>query len=283
MKLIHITDTHFVTAGEILYGLDTRARLDACIADINLHHPDAELCVITGDLAHRGEAKAYAHLRASLAWLQVPWRLLIGNHDDRTQLLAAFPETPSDEYGFIQSTLDTSAGRLMFLDTVFTGIHAGGYCERRLVWLENQLEAAKDLPVYLFLHHPPFAVGLKSLDAFGIHDGALGQLIASYPNVRHLFFGHVHRPIAGTWKDIGFSTLRATSHQFWLDFTTEELPISHEPPAYAVVLIEGDRLIVHFHDYLYEHPLIDLSGTVYAKQQRLRKTEPMCELQEIND
>jgi hypothetical protein len=36
-----------------------------------------------------------------------------------------------------------------------------------------------------------------------------------------------------------------------LDFTIEDkVPGSHEPPAYAVVLIDDDRVIVHFHDFL---------------------------------
>ncbi len=35
MKLIQITDTHLVPPGERLYGLDPRARLEACIADVN--------------------------------------------------------------------------------------------------------------------------------------------------------------------------------------------------------------------------------------------------------
>jgi 3',5'-cyclic-AMP phosphodiesterase len=35
MKLIQITDTHLVGPGLRLYGLDSRARLDAAVADIN--------------------------------------------------------------------------------------------------------------------------------------------------------------------------------------------------------------------------------------------------------
>ena len=60
MKLIHITDPHLVGPGEILHGLDPYDLLKKCIIDINIYHSDAELCVITGDLAHLGQTKAYS-------------------------------------------------------------------------------------------------------------------------------------------------------------------------------------------------------------------------------
>ena len=58
MKLLHITDPHLVTPGELLYGTDPYDRLSACIDDALANHSDAALCVITGDLAHRGEPAA---------------------------------------------------------------------------------------------------------------------------------------------------------------------------------------------------------------------------------
>lgn len=47
MKLIHLTDTHFVRPGLRLFGLDPQARLDAAVDDINTHHANADLVVIT--------------------------------------------------------------------------------------------------------------------------------------------------------------------------------------------------------------------------------------------
>jgi 3',5'-cyclic AMP phosphodiesterase CpdA len=46
MKFIQVTDMHIMPPGERLLGLDPRAQLDACIADINAHHADAELCCV---------------------------------------------------------------------------------------------------------------------------------------------------------------------------------------------------------------------------------------------
>ena len=40
-KFIHITDTHFVPPGNLLYGLNPIDRLALCVGDVNKHHPDA--------------------------------------------------------------------------------------------------------------------------------------------------------------------------------------------------------------------------------------------------
>ena len=41
----------------------------------------------------------------------------------------------------------------------------------------------------------------------------IGEVLSTHDNVRHLFFGHVHRSIADSWQRIPYSTLRSTNHQ----------------------------------------------------------------------
>ena len=86
MKFIQITDTHLMPKDEMLHGLNPYDRLKACIEDINKNHSDAELCVITGDLAHTDMPDAYVDLRACLSELPMPVYLLVGNHDRRLLL-----------------------------------------------------------------------------------------------------------------------------------------------------------------------------------------------------
>lgn len=263
MKLIHVTDTHLVPRGEMLHGLNPCERLDACIADINRRHTDAELCVITGDLAHNGTPDAYRDLRDCLSRLKLPYHLLVGNHDKRDVLRDAFPALARDADGFVQDRLETSVGLFLLLDTVEAGRGWGAYCEKRRAWLRSRLEESRDRPVYLFMHHAPFHVGIPCLDRLGMGaDGdALGEVVAPYRNIRHLFYGHVHRPICGSWRGIPTSTMRGTNHQTPFDGDTVEwVPKSHEPPAYAVALIDETQVVVHFHDYL------DTTSVPYSKK-----------------
>jgi 3',5'-cyclic-AMP phosphodiesterase len=254
MKLIHLTDTHFVTPGLKLYGLDPRARLDAAIADINRNHADAELVVVTGDLTHWGEPAAYHAFAESMARLTVLAVTLVGNHDRRTPCLELVPTAPRDPNGFVQGIRDTRAGRLVFLDTLDETSHAGQMCDRRFDWLTRTLaETPSDQAIFVFMHHPPFAVGVHAMDDIALVERArFRDIVTPYASrIRHLFFGHVHRPISGSWAGIPFSTLRGTNHQvaFDLDPAAPHLA-SQEPPAYAVVLIGGDSVVVHTHDYL---------------------------------
>jgi 3',5'-cyclic-AMP phosphodiesterase len=238
--------------GETIFGSDPQQRLAAAVADINRHHKDATLCVVTGDLVHHADPRAYALLHETLGELAVPYQLLAGNHDERATLRAAFPDLTLDANGFVQSTRNTPVGRFIFLDTVDAGVHTGFFCEKRQQWLAQTLEQSKDQPVFLFMHPPPFPIALPHIDQYVMTNGAaFASVVASYSNIRHIFFGHVHRPVSGSWRGIPFSALRGTNHQSWLSFAdTRKNICSLEPPAYAVIFIDGERTIVHYHDYL---------------------------------
>ena len=271
MKLIHLTDTHLVAEGLTLYGLDPRARLEAAIADINRNHGDAELAVITGDLTNWGEPAAYRCLQACLAGLSLPLVLLIGNHDQRTLFQESFPDALCDENGFVQGQRESEAGTLLFLDTNQPGTHAGWYCEARLAWLQARL-AALEGPIFLFMHHPPFRIGLAPMDRIGLVQAeAFREVVAPHAGrIRHLFYGHVHRPICGSWLGIPASTLRGTNHQVWLDLRNDgpAIPFSYEEPAYAVVLIDEETVVVHSHDYLYRREIYDSTPGGSAEDRR---------------
>ena len=267
MKLIHLTDTHLTTPGRTLYGIDPLERLNVAVDHIAHQHADAELCVVTGDLTHWGESAAYASLREVLGRLPMLVLPLIGNHDDRAAFRAAFPDVPADVGGFVQWTHATSVGRFILLDTVLgdtaQGRKSAGYFDAgRVDWLRQQLDIAKDdaTPVFLFMHHPPFGVGIAAFDDINLVAAdavEFGALLHGYTHIRHLFFGHIHRPISGSWHGIPFSTLPATAHQSGLDFLTETDLFTHEAPGYGVVLITPEQVTVHISDFLYAGPQFD--------------------------
>jgi 3',5'-cyclic AMP phosphodiesterase CpdA len=248
MKVIQISDPHLMTPGGLLYGSNPLSRLQACLADIGANHADADLVVISGDLTNDGERPAYEALRESLTKFGPPCRLMLGNHDDRAVFLEMFPQAAA-ERGFVQNVVDDAEGRLILLDTLDSGRVEGKLCAARLDWLDEQLQEARDRPVFLFMNHPPFRIHIPKLDRVMLADAdALHEVLLRHGNVRHIFAGHVHRLIAGSWRGIPISTLRSTNHQTALDFS-QSWSLGHEPPAYAVILIDADGVIVHFHDF----------------------------------
>ncbi len=260
MKFIHLTDTHLVPPGRRLYGLDPLARLTAAIRDLNQQQPDAAFAIITGDLTHYGQRAAYEALQEALAELSMPYHLVVGNHDRRDEFVEVFTNTPRDSNGFIQYVFDTSQFRCIVLDTLDHDTHAGVLCPQRLTWLTEQLTLAQReaKPVWLFMHHPPFDVGLTLLDSFGlVQKQALGDTIAPFRSqINYLVFGHVHRPVHGTWQGIPFHTLRGLNHQVW--FESANIVGSHEPPAYAVISVEAAQVTIHVHDFLDNSPKFSL-------------------------
>ena len=257
MKLIQVSDLHFIPPGGRLYGLDPRERFEAAIADINENHGDAEMCLFTGDLADTGAPGAYGQLREALTRLSIPYRLLIGNHDDRANFRQAFLDAPCDENGFVQSSARVSAGELILLDTNEPGTDAGRFCAQRQSWLRERLAEARGGPIYLFMHHPPFDVGIPSMDRIKLEDAEeLAEVLSDGANIVHLFLGHVHRPVSGSWHGIPFSILRSLVHQVPLDFATvEQVSFNRAPPAYNVILIEDGVTVVHHHDFMDDFPM----------------------------
>lgn len=251
MKFLQITDLH-MNAGGTLYGLDPAERLAACIADIRQNHADATCAVITGDLAHTGDPEAYRRLTGMLEGLEMPLHLLIGNHDSRSEFRKAFPGRPVDGDGNVQYGVDTAIGRFLCLDTNVPGAHHGEMDAARLRWLGDELDRSADVPVWLFMHHPPFNVGIRRMDLISLRDqDAFAEMVSGRHNIRHLFFGHLHRPISGIWNGVPFANLPGINHQVALDFEIEDdVPGSHEPPFYAVIFATPGQTIVHLKNFL---------------------------------
>ena len=251
MKIIQLTDLHLVPEGQKIHEIVPSQRFEQALANIKLRHSDLDLLVITGDLCNDGDTPSYRLLRALLEKYKLNYQLVLGNHDQREPFKGIFPETAIDPHGFIQSKMQSDGEVYLFLDTLQEGQVAGSYCEKRQDWLRNELKSHLNDPVYVFLHHPPFKVGMKEMDNCNLADGEiLGEILNSHANVKHLFCGHLHRPLHGVWRGIPFSCQPSIVHQF--TFTTENLPFQliKEPPIYSVITFSDWGMVVHQHQYL---------------------------------
>lgn len=253
MKFIHLTDIHVTAPGETLFGQSPNRTLERCIDDISRAHSDADLCVITGDLTHNGTGSEYSAARNLLDRLRQRKLMLIGNHDQRGPALDHLSELAADQNGFLQQTIQTEAGLFVLLDTKTDGTHAGSYCAARQAWLAQVLQDHCDQPIWLFMHHPPFDTGMPAMDQIAMAPDdaeAIARLVVEHANVQHLFFGHYHRPMSGTWKGIPFSSHRSMMMQCTLDFEeTDEVGGIFEEPQYAVVTIDQNMTRIHYHDF----------------------------------
>lgn len=255
MKLIHLSDLHLTLPGTLLYGSAPAARLSRALQLIQRDHADAAFCLLTGDLADAGQPEAYAELARQLADLPMPCHLIPGNHDDRAALSQAFPALLPDGNGFLQQVLETPVGCFLLLDTLDAGRAGGCYDAARADWLRAQLAAEPALPLLLAMHHPPFPVGIPSMDRYALGDTShFEAAIAGHEaRIRHLFIGHLHRPIAGNWRGIPISGISSLNHQVAFDLVSSpvsgDVPGCSGHPGFGVILIGEDRVIGH-HQFL---------------------------------
>lgn len=245
--LVQITDTHIREAGRLAYNrVDTASGLEATVASVRAMRQQPDAVVITGDLVDFGRPAEYARLRDLLAPLTMPVYLLPGNHDDRDQLRAAFPEHPwlsesvttTDGASAIQYAQRIGPLHLLTLDTVVHGQSQGELCDARLDWLEAQLEARAGEPVVVAMHHPPFTTLIGHMDRIGLTRGIerLARIVSRHPNVERIVCGHLHRSIDVRFGGTVASTCPGPAHQVTLDLAPDAAStFTMEPPGFRVL------------------------------------------------
>ncbi|MCL6705683.1 phosphodiesterase [Pseudomonas sp. R2.Fl] len=256
-KIILLTDLHMAPEGQTIIGLDPFERIGKAVEHINRYQADADLVVLSGDLTHYGDEASYLRLRRLLAGLVPPLAMTIGNHDRRPVFRKVFSEIEPDGDGFIQRVMDFEDCRVIVLDTAHDRPaddplrSAGTLCDLRLAFLENALSSAGALPVLVFMHHPPHDTGFVGMDEIKLTNGEeFHDLIARFGNVRHIFAGHVHRTINGTYRGTAYSILKSPVHQQPMPFEVNDSDSSvDEPGAYGIIRVMPRGIQVHNEDY----------------------------------
>ena len=270
MLLAQITDLHIKRPGRLAYRkVDTSAYLRACIGKLNALRPCPDAVIITGDLADFGGVEEYRSLRGMLSALTMPYYLVVGNHDDRKALRAAFPDHAylRGDSEYVQYTVDLGPLNLIALDTQDPP-HSGGRLDGgRLDWLTSQLARYGGRSILIAMHHPPFVCGIGHMDAQGLdaHDAqALEHIVGAHSNIERLICGHVHRPIFTRFGGTIASICPSPSHQVAYDLAPGgPSAFVLEPPAFHVHARIGTRWITHtvyVDDYGGHYPFYDAAG-----------------------
>jgi 3',5'-cyclic AMP phosphodiesterase CpdA len=255
-KVLVLSDVHMRSEGQTIIGLDPLARLVKALEHATDRHPDAQHLVLLGDIAHSGKIFEYERVKEAISRYTLNLILLPGNHDKRENLLKVFPDTPLDENGFVQSTVDIGDTRLVALDTLqephsVGPEHSGYLCPARLDWLRNRLDSAAGKRIVVFAHHPPHPVGFPAMDPIRLNNGSeLLDLLASYQHVAHLLCGHVHRTISGSSRGVSFTVFKSPLHQMPMETKRADDTLSvPEPGAYGVIFLLPDTVTVHTEDF----------------------------------
>jgi 3',5'-cyclic AMP phosphodiesterase CpdA len=240
MLIAQISDFHIRPDGQMAYeGLETNTMTRRAIATVAALDPAPDCVLVTGDLTDCGRPEEYALVADMLSALPMPVFVIPGNHDRRETMRDVMaPKFPylRQSPDFLHYTVEDFPVRLIGLDTVQSGEDGGAICARREAWLGERLAEGDGRPTFVFMHHPPFPVGVHGMDIMmcAVGDG-FRDMVKTHAEIERVACGHYHRPIttrfAGT---VGF-VAPGVAHQVALDLRPgEPNRFIFEPPAFAL-------------------------------------------------
>lgn len=191
-KVVQISDTHLgQQPGPIRAGYpDSDAQLEAVIEDVLQRHGDADLVLVTGDLAEDPEAAVYQRLVDHLDRLRMPIVALAGNHDDHSVAREIFLRAG---HGFDGEQV-LGSWLVLGLNSCWPGHTAGLVQPHELQRLEDGISRHPEHWVLVAVHHPLVQVGSRWLDQLAMSNGDdVLATMARHPEVRACVFGHIHQ------------------------------------------------------------------------------------------
>lgn len=245
-KIIQITDTHIVGAGECAYGVvDTAAYLEKAVRQINALSDvtgPIDAVLVTGDLTDFGKREEYARFRDLMQPLQVPYCVLPGNHDLREPMREAFTDhdymAASGPLNFHKVLGDLN---ILGLDSLVEGSSHGVLGDDTNAWLDEKLEALSDQAVIVALHHPSFATGIAHMDRQRLHDEeAFRARVGVHKGPRLVLCGHVHRHITAFTQAGAVTIAPSVAHAVTLDHRADApATFTMEPGGFLIHTLEG--------------------------------------------
>lgn len=128
--------------GEVAYGqVETSAPLIACVQTINRLLPEigpVDMAIVSGDLTDLGTAEEYQRFRDIMEPLEIPYRAILGNHDNAETMRVAFADQDwMPKSGPINWTAEFPDLALIGLDTSVTSYAYDHLTDESLNYLQE--------------------------------------------------------------------------------------------------------------------------------------------------
>ncbi len=209
-QLVQISDLHIgETREHRLAGICTYESFSQVLSDIVSRCADADMMMVTGDVAAEGKHSAYRLFSEQAQFFEIPYAWLPGNHDDFTAMQRGIIYSP------YLPILKLGPWRVLSLNTAIPGRVGGKLVDEELSFLDQTLRAEPQSPFVIFMHHPPMPVGCDWLDKQRIANADdFEGIIRAAGNVKALFTGHVHQEFSAKWAGCDVYTAPSTCFQF---------------------------------------------------------------------
>jgi 3',5'-cyclic AMP phosphodiesterase CpdA len=242
--IVQITDSH-VGVGPEDHG--SQPALAAAVGAIGELDPAPVAVLFTGDIAAHGRPEEYARVRELLAPLPMPVHPLMGNHDDREALRAAFADHPGVAAAgeFIQYSVRCGPVNVIACDTHDPETYGGRLGPERLAWIDSELARA-DGPTILAIHHPPILTGIHEFDVeIPLAPADREALVAMDAQPDLIISGHIHLPVTGRLAAAPVFVCPSVHLQAEFDLTPgADVRLVHDPPGFAIHIHGADSAFV---------------------------------------
>jgi 3',5'-cyclic AMP phosphodiesterase CpdA len=246
--ILHISDTHFVEAGDLLHEkIDSDRNLAELFEGFEKSNARPEAIIFTGDLADTGLPDAYTRLRAIVEpaaeriGAEVIW--VMGNHDERVAFRRGLLDEDADQSEPVDRVYDINGLRIIALDSTVPGQHYGELTDAQLEWLARELEVPAPDGTLLALHHPPVPSPLGLLALVELRDqDRLAEVVAG-TDVRGILGGHLHYSTHSTFAGVPVSVASATCYTQDLNVVYPGARGQDGAQSYNLVHVYGDRVL----------------------------------------
>ena len=234
VRVVQITDCHVHNERhQLLSGVNTYESLAQVISGINAQEV-ADMVLVTGDLTHEGDERAYRLLLEQLEQLPAPYFWLPGNHDHNAPMIST---ANHERLHSKQILLDH--WQILLLDSHVEDEVAGLVSQSELTWLATTLREHPDKFAAIFVHHPLLPVGCDWLDPQRIANAEqLLTLFDNTPQVKLVCNGHVHQEWQQERQHYWLLSTPSTCVQFKscsIDYAEDDFP-----PGYRRFILHAD-------------------------------------------
>ncbi|GAA4882096.1 3',5'-cyclic-AMP phosphodiesterase [Ferrimonas pelagia] len=209
--LAQLSDPHlFAERDNVFLGINPYNSLRAVVEQMR-GEAGVDAVLATGDLSQDHSVESYQRFAELVEPLAKPVFSLPGNHDQAELMHAALAPT----HVHVQRRVQIGAWQVLMLNSAVTGLPAGHVMLEELRWLQQVLAEDQATPTLIALHHHPVPTGCAWLDQHSLDNGAeFLALLARYPNVKGVVFGHVHQEMDQFSHHIRLMAVPSTSIQF---------------------------------------------------------------------
>jgi 3',5'-cyclic AMP phosphodiesterase CpdA len=251
LKIVQLSDTHLDGEESV------RARLTHVARHVRALAVKPDVVLVTGDITERSAGAAAA---GEFGWLDkeldfgIPVIYCPGNSDE-SGAFRTFLDARGDSWDLAGGQVHQvkTVGEVVFalIDATVPGEFFGRLSPESMAWIRRVLDEAGEQRVVLAMHQPPVTLGHPFVDQLRLLDSEeLEDIVATAPNVIATMCGHIHGAIATTFggKPLLVGPGVHSFGQLPLEYADPNPGLIKEdfPPAYAVHLIDGRRVVTYF-------------------------------------